>query len=894
MSVIRVSKFGWLVIILLAYLANGCSISKKEIKLLLIHEASSSYIASQLDALSREQGFIIQKTTDLSYCIEDSLKSYNAIILDIPIDTLNHRQQTDLERFVLAGGGLMGINVHTNYMHKWPWMEALLHADVSSRQMSAHFAVLASVKNSKAVDGITTHYGTGRVCVIYTKNLSQTKKNLENAISYTVDNKQRLGYQHVQKPRVPSPTPFSAVELVNNLSEPVDMEILPTGDVIFTERRGAVKFFNATTHETKQIAHINVNHNDCFGLTGIALDPDFQRNHWIYLGYMPHADPDHQYVSRFFLAEDSLILHTEKVMLKVNVHQSAITLLEFDEKQNLFVGFSACSMNVSPTFAEDDAIIDYQTQSSVIYGRQDHILKLNLHADTTLVYPLVNSYSDSTLAVYDHFQPGNNPQYFGYSNKTPYSKWGGISISMDSLPHPRSSYDLKYKFPYLQTGNYFITGPRYHYERYSSSINKLTEYYDNKLFLADWTKNRILIATLDEHNQLEVIEPLLDTLGLDQPVKLKFAPDGSLFVLEHGPDGYLCHQHARLRHITYSQSNRAPIAKIDADVRSGSLPLSINFSAQATFDYDQNDTLKFEWIFPDTVIYTDTTREIEHVFNNAGVYHPTVKVYDQKGNVSEASLAIVVGKAQTEISIITEINRSFYWKSTKMPYTIKISGEKNIWIDTTWNAGTVNLYAYPRGQLFNTANPIEMSLEGNLILETPNKDSMVDYSLVVNYENKVVNGLLPNKVQEIFEIRYPQLYAIHSDESYGVFKRVDSKVWFVQNGGYFSFKNIDMREINHLKYRIKPMVDGFLEVRLNAPTGPVVSTLRMSARENWAEFTVRVGQIEGSYDLFFVFRQQDESLEATEQDILCMLEWIYFGKERIGIFYTNPDANDLL
>ena len=892
MSAIRISNFGWVAVFLVGILTSGCSISNKEIKLLLIHDTTSSHIVSQLDALCRKQGLSIQKTTDLSYCVEDSLKSYSAIILDIPIDTLNHRQQNDLERYVLAGGGLMGINVHTNYMHKWPWMEALLHKDVNFRQMSEHFAVLASVKNSNAVKGITTHYGTGRVCVIYTKGLSKAKKNLENAVSYIINYKQRLGYQHVQKPRVPSPTPFSVVELVSNLDEPVDMEVLPEGHVIFTERGGGVKLFNATTHETKQIAHFSVNHNDCFGLTGIALDPDFQKNHWIYFGYRPQTDLAHQYISRFFMAEDSLILPTEKVILKIPAHQSAISLLEFDEKRNLFVGFSECLTSESLTFAEGEDKIDDQLQSSMVYGRQDHILKLNLPVDTTLVYSSADP--DSTFTIYDWFQPGRSLQYFGYSNNVPYPKWGGIGISMDSLPHSPLSYDLQYKFPYLQTGNYFISGPRYHYDRYSSSINKLPQYYDKKLFLADWTKNSVLVATLDDHNQLEAIEPLLDTLTLVQPVKLKFAPDGSLYVLEHGPVGYLSHQNARLRHITYSQSNRAPIAKIDADVRSGAVPLSVNFSAQATFDYDPSDSLKFEWVFPDTVIHAGTKREVGYIFNKPGVYHPTLKVYDQSGSESLASITIVAGNASPKISIETETNRSFYWKSTKIPYTLNISDEKNGLTDTTWNANAVNLYAHPRNQLFNTASSVEMPSEGTLMLEAPPKDSLVDYSLVVNYEDEAVNGLPSNKVQEIFTIRYPQLYAVHSDESLGVKNRVDSTVWFVQNGGYFSFKDIDMREINHLKYRIKPRVNGFLELRLNAPTGPVVSTLRMSARESWVEFTVRVGQIEGSYDLFFVFRPQDESLEVAPQNILCMLEWIYFGKERIGAFYTNPDANDLL
>lgn len=890
MSEKRVSNFGWLIILLLAILVNGCGKSNQEIKLLLIHDPASGYIASQMDALCREKGLSIQKTTDLSYCIEDSLKNYSAVILDIPIDTLNHRQQTDLERYVLAGGGLMGINVHTNYMHKWPWMEALLHSEGSSPRLSGQLAILASVTKSKDVEGIATQYGTGRVCVIYTENLSKTKKNLENAVLYTVDNKQRLSYQHVQKPRVPSSIPFSSVELVNNLNEPVDMEVLAEGHVIFTEKGGDVKFFNATTHETKKIAHFNVNQNDCFGLTGIALDPDFQKNHWIYFGYRPQADQAHQYVSRFFLAEDSLILRTEKVVLKVPSDQSVISLLEFDEKRNLFVGFSECIRNESPTFKESDD----KPQSSLVFGRQDFLLKLNLHADSTLKYPPLSSLADSAQSKHELFQPENSPQYFGYSNKALYSKWGGISISMDSLHHPESSYDLQYKYPYMQTGSYFITGPRYYFDQYSSSVNKLPEYYANKLFLADWAKSRILVATLDERNQLEVIEPILDTLSLNQPVRVKFASDGSLYVLEHGPDGYLSHRNARLRRITYSQSNRTPIAKLEADVRAGALPLSVNFSASQSFDYDPADTLRFEWVLPDTIISTDTKQELEYVFEKPGVYHSSVKVYDQMGNESQASLTIVAGNAKPDISIATEINRSFYWKSTNMPYTIQISDENNSSVGSTWNTGSVNLYTHPRHQSFNTANPVELPLEGNLMLETPNKDSLLDYSLVVNVEDEAVNGVGSNQVEKIFTIRYPQLFPSHSDESYGMLKRVDSTVWFVQNGGYCSFKDIDMREINHLKYRIKPLVDGFLELRLNAPTGPVVSTLRMNARENWAQFTVRAGQIEGTYDLYFVFRQQDESLVYTDQKILCMLEWIYFGKERIGAFYTNPDANDLL
>ena len=552
----------FLFILTVVFLSNGCSFSNKEIKLLLIHDVSSGYIANQLTALCRQQGFALQKTTDLSYCDEDSLKRYNAIILDIPIDSLDRHQQLDLERYVLAGGGLLGMDLQTRYKQRWPWIENFLQQK-TSQQKNRPVTLLSAAKSSNEVEGITTNYGPGRVCFIDTHPLNTVKKKLTNAVAYTINPGQVLRYQQVALPRLPSAVPFSDVVIAKDLSEPVDMEVLPRGHVIFIERRGVVKFFNFKTHETKPIARFNVNKENGFGLTAVALDPDFNKNHWIYFGYTPLADPHQQYVSRFFLAEDSLILRTEKVLFKMPAEASVLSLIEFDEERNLLAGFS----NTLPDAKTDEA------PNPMIYGRQQQVLKLRLQPDTTLQVSLAKVNDDSTDRVAAAYLPASHPRSLGFSDKMPYSRWGGASISQDSSSNANPAYGQQYRLPYLSAGNYFITGPIYYADPHSTSVNKFPAYYANKLFIADAASHRLLLATLGQDKQLHVIEPFQETLDLNNPVRLKFASDGSLYVLEQGPGGYISHQNARLRRITYARKNRPPVARISANKKSGKLPL---------------------------------------------------------------------------------------------------------------------------------------------------------------------------------------------------------------------------------------------------------------------------------------------------------------------------------
>jgi aldose sugar dehydrogenase len=95
--------------------------------------------------------------------------------------------------------------------------------------------------------------------------------------------------------------------LAQNLEVPWALAFLPDDRLIFTERSGKVSVLNG-----KNITHvgtINVTQNGESGLLGIAVDPKFNQNHYIYLYY---TQGSYNRISRFVLGDK---LTGEKVLL---------------------------------------------------------------------------------------------------------------------------------------------------------------------------------------------------------------------------------------------------------------------------------------------------------------------------------------------------------------------------------------------------------------------------------------------------------------------------------------------------------------------------------------------------------------------------------------------------
>lgn len=105
-------------------------------------------------------------------------------------------------------------------------------------------------------------------------------------------------------------------------TEPTELAVLPNYDVLITERRGELLLYKNATKTLSQIGKLNVywkttvpNVNAEEGLLGLAADPQFVTNHFIYLFYSP-KDKSVNRLSRFKIVNDKLDLSSEKMVLE--------------------------------------------------------------------------------------------------------------------------------------------------------------------------------------------------------------------------------------------------------------------------------------------------------------------------------------------------------------------------------------------------------------------------------------------------------------------------------------------------------------------------------------------------------------------------------------------------
>lgn len=108
----------------------------------------------------------------------------------------------------------------------------------------------------------------------------------------------------------------SSLEVIaQNLEVPWALAFLPDNRLIFTQRSGNVSILE--NHSVNVVRNINVTQNSESGLMGIAVDPQFNENHYIYLYY---THDDYNRISRFLL-DDNL---TNETVLLDNIPAAAI------------------------------------------------------------------------------------------------------------------------------------------------------------------------------------------------------------------------------------------------------------------------------------------------------------------------------------------------------------------------------------------------------------------------------------------------------------------------------------------------------------------------------------------------------------------------------------------
>ena len=113
------------------------------------------------------------------------------------------------------------------------------------------------------------------------------------------------------------PTGFTETQ-IPGVSKPTAMAIAPDGRIFVCEQTGALRVIKNGAVLPAPFMTLVVDPDGERGLLGVAFDPNFATNHFIYVYYTVPIEPRHNRVSRFTANGDAVVPGSETILLELN------------------------------------------------------------------------------------------------------------------------------------------------------------------------------------------------------------------------------------------------------------------------------------------------------------------------------------------------------------------------------------------------------------------------------------------------------------------------------------------------------------------------------------------------------------------------------------------------
>jgi glucose/arabinose dehydrogenase len=114
------------------------------------------------------------------------------------------------------------------------------------------------------------------------------------------------------------PANFSRDQVGGTLTSPTVMAFANDGRIFVAEQAGSLRVIKNDALLTTPFITLAVNANGERGLIGIALDPDFATNNFLYLYYTVNTAPIHNRISRFTANGDVVVANSEQIILELD------------------------------------------------------------------------------------------------------------------------------------------------------------------------------------------------------------------------------------------------------------------------------------------------------------------------------------------------------------------------------------------------------------------------------------------------------------------------------------------------------------------------------------------------------------------------------------------------
>ncbi|WP_440901668.1 ThuA domain-containing protein, partial [Actinosynnema sp.] len=368
------------------------------------HGSIPSGIAA-IERLGEEHDFSVTSTEDAAIFTEAGLAPFETVVfLSTTGDVLNDAQQTAFEAYIGNGGGFAGVHSASDTEYGWEFYGDLVGAYFTSHPQNQTARVLVEDPAHPSTEGLPqswtrfdewynfdrnprndvhvlasldeTSYNPGNGAmgddhpIAWCQEMPDGGRSWYTAMGHTNESFVEAefldhllgGIETTAGVRAhdcaaTASSSFEKVALDENTSNPMELEVADDGRVFYIERNGEVRVIERNG-QVRTVLTLNVTTVQEFGLLGIALDPDFSDNGWVYLYWSPTGSSVDK-VSRFTMGTTSIDPASERVVLEVPVQRAqcchAGGALAFDTQGNLFI---ATGDNVNPFESQGYTPID--------------------------------------------------------------------------------------------------------------------------------------------------------------------------------------------------------------------------------------------------------------------------------------------------------------------------------------------------------------------------------------------------------------------------------------------------------------------------------------------------------------------------------------------------------
>lgn len=440
--------------------------------------------------------------------------------------------------------------------------------------------------------------------------------------------------------------------LATGFDLPTAIKFLPDGRMLVAELAGKIKVLPApytTPDPTLFLQLSNIGSAGVQqGIYDIALDPNFNTNHYYYVFYTL-GSPNVDRFSRF----------TANATLTGTVAGSEFVIYQDTEIANA---------------EHHGGAINFSNDGKILITTGEHF---NAGEAQDLTKPrgkILRFNMDGTVPTDNPFYDGAGPHFdaiWALGLRNPFRAYydaptgrliigdvGGNTYSTAIEEIDIGAKGANYGWPNVETpdGNPAYTAPAYYYPHNGRDAAVVAGFvyhgtqfpseYQGSFFFADYTQNWIKRLTFDANGNVTGV------FNFEPPDGSVDGPYGDIVYLTEGPDGALYYVDlgysdisgtfgvSKIRRIEFIDSNLPPVAAASASPTQGPTPLTVNFSSAGSSD-PEGQPLSYSWNFGDGT--TSTEANPSHTYAVAGPYQARLTVSDGTNSTLSTPIAVSAG-----------------------------------------------------------------------------------------------------------------------------------------------------------------------------------------------------------------------------------------------------------